>query len=301
MHRTYVLLTSLCLALSFAFSQQAAKKATPRAAAKKSTEPRFKAIWEPVNVKDDLKLFSVHFVSPDEGWVAGGRDEVNGGVILHTKDGGATWETQLGDSQSSDRAYRQMRFLGPTLGWVTQSTSGGDHNLLRTNDGMNWSPAGTVAQHRTDYWFTSEQVGFVTSGPNIERTQDGGRHWQPAYRCQVNTEVNGLTRRLSCEFESIFFVDSNVGYALSHAIAQGAGFVLAKTTDGGATWQTSVVLPGEDAKESSLWFSDENHGVMRPSMGRCFTRTMAASPGPRPRLKWKASRKSSSRAPSSAG
>jgi photosystem II stability/assembly factor-like uncharacterized protein len=153
MHRTYVLLTSLCLALSFAFSQQAAKKATPRAAAKKSTEPRFKAIWEPVNVKDDLKLFSVHFVSPDEGWVAGGRDEVNGGVILHTKDGGATWETQLGDSQSSDRAYRQMRFLGPTLGWVTQSTSGGDHNLLRTNDGMNWSPAGTVAQHRTDYWF----------------------------------------------------------------------------------------------------------------------------------------------------
>ena len=35
-------------------------------------EPKFKAIWEPINVKEDLYLMSVHFVSPDEGWVAGG-------------------------------------------------------------------------------------------------------------------------------------------------------------------------------------------------------------------------------------
>ena len=32
---------------------------------------KYKAIWEPVNVKEDLKLFSVHFVSRDEGLVAG--------------------------------------------------------------------------------------------------------------------------------------------------------------------------------------------------------------------------------------
>src|SRR5947208_4334362 len=91
------------------------------------TTPKFKAIWEPVNVKEDLRLMSVHFVTPDEGWVAGGKDELNGGVILHTTDAGANWEVQLGDAQSSDRAYRQLSFLTSTLGWATQTTQGGDH------------------------------------------------------------------------------------------------------------------------------------------------------------------------------
>src|SRR5437764_4587497 len=34
----------------------------------KGERPKFKAIWEPVNVKEDLELRSVHFVTADEGW-----------------------------------------------------------------------------------------------------------------------------------------------------------------------------------------------------------------------------------------
>ena len=86
-------------------AQGPAKKAAPQ------TEAKFKAIWEPVNVKEDLALTSVHFVSPDEGWVAGGTTSMNGGVIVHTSDGGVTWETQLGDPASADRAYDHLRFL----------------------------------------------------------------------------------------------------------------------------------------------------------------------------------------------
>src|SRR5947208_3504756 len=84
-----------------------------------------------------------------------------------------------------------------------QSAQGGDHNLLRTNDGMSWSPVGTVAQHRTDYRFTSADVGFVSGDDTILRSQDGGRRWQPAYRCAVKVEVNGLTRDVSCQVEKI--------------------------------------------------------------------------------------------------
>ena len=36
-------------------------------------------------------------LTADEGWVAGGRSGMAGGVILHTKDAGDTWEVQLGD------------------------------------------------------------------------------------------------------------------------------------------------------------------------------------------------------------
>ena len=277
-HADRVYLAFLCAVMTTALVQPApaqqttgaAPRRAPASAAPTTGTPKFKAIWEPVNVKEDLKLMSVHFVTPEEGWVAGGRDELNGGVILHTKDGGANWEIQLGDPQSSDRPYGQLQFLTSTIGWATQSTSGGDHNLLGTADGKAWSAGGTVAQHRTDYAFTSAQVGFATAGDAIQRTQDGGQHWQPAYQCRVKAEVNGLTRDMACDFEKMFFVNASVGYAISQSLSGGAGFVLARTNDGGETWEAAVILPGLDGKEGGLWFTGEKHGVLRTIDAKMF-------------------------------
>jgi len=245
-----LLISGIC-----AFGQQ------PKAATRHATPPKLKAIWQPVNVKDDVQLQSVYFTSPEEGWVSGGRSEIEGGVIYHTSDAGATWQLQLGDLQSSDRAYRELRFLGPTLGWSVQSTGVGDHKLLRT-DGKDWKDAGTVAQHRGDYWFTSAQTGFVASGRAILRTQDGGRSWHPVYQCQMNAEVRGLTRNLSCEFAKLYFLDEQKGWAISNAPAPETGFVIASTEDGGGTWNSSVVLPGENPREGAIWFSDATHGAL---------------------------------------
>ena len=239
----------------------AAKKAAGAAAASQKSEPKFKAIWEPVNVKQDLELSSVHFITPEEGWVAGGSTSMKGGVILHTADAGANWEVQLGDPQSSDRSYRDLRFLGPTLGWAVQSTGAGDHKLLRL-EGKEWKEAGTVAQHRGDYRFVSADVGFVTSSHGIMRTDDGGRQWKPVQACHMTVEVNGLSRNLTCEFAKLFFLNERTGWAISNAGPARAGFVIARTQDGGATWDSSVVLPGEDPREGSFWFTDENHGAL---------------------------------------
>ena len=244
---------------SCGFAQVPKKQsAAPKQA--KASEPKFKAIWEPVNVKDDIELRSVHFTSPEEGWVAGGRTGMQGGVILHTANAGASWEVQLGDPQSADRAYHDLRFLGPTMGWAVQSTGVGDHKLLRL-DGKEWKDAGTVAQHRGDYRFTSSQAGFVTSR-GILQTQDGGRRWRPVHGCEMTAEVKGLTRKLPCEFAKLFFLNERTGWAISNAGASGTGFVIARTQDGGATWEDSVVLPGEDPREGSIYFMDENHGAL---------------------------------------
>ena len=263
-HQKVVYLTLVC-ALVAAFAPLALSQQTRSAAA-----PKFKAIWEPVNVKEDLKLMSVHFITTEEGWVAGGRDEMNGGMILNTRDAGATWESQLGDPQSSERAYVQLRFPSPNLGFAAQSTRGGDHNLLRTTDGKSWAVQGTVAQNRTDYVFTSADSGFAASRDAILGTQDGGQHWQALYRCRVKAEVNGLTREVPCEFEKLFFLDGSTGYAISRALPGKAGFVFARTADGGQTWETSVILPGMDGKEGGLWFTSKNHGVLRTLDARLF-------------------------------
>ena len=256
-----VLMFIVCVVGLLPIRLTAAAKQAKSAAKSQKTEPKFKAIWEPANVKGDIELRSVHFASPDEGWVAGGRTGMEGGVILHTADGGANWEVQLGDAQSSDRAYQDFRFAGPRLLWAVQSTGTGDHKLLRL-EGKEWKDVGTVAQHRGDYRFVSEQVGFVTSSEGIVRTEDGGRHWKPVYPCQMTAEVNGLSRKLTCEFARLFFLNERIGWAVSNAGASGTGFVLAKTQDGGATWESSVVLPGEDPREGSIYFTDENHGSL---------------------------------------
>ena len=63
-----------------AFAQQ---PKPPSGRTSRPSQPKFKAIWEPVNVKHDVELTSVAFTSPEEGWVAGGRNAVAGGIILH--------------------------------------------------------------------------------------------------------------------------------------------------------------------------------------------------------------------------
>jgi len=260
----------LLLALVGGSAAQPPSKKSTLAKGTSAAQPKYKAIWEPVNVKEDLKLLSVYFVSPDEGWVAGGKDELHGGVILHTTDGGEKWEVQLGDPQSSDRAYTDLRFDGPKLGWAAESTSGGDHKLLHTTDGQSWNVAGTVAQHRTDYQFPSEGVGFCSGHQEILRTQDGGQQWKPAYQCSVKAEVRGLTRDFACQFQKLDFVNPNLGFAISQALDRGAGFVVAKTEDGGDTWHTWTVLPGEDGKEGALHFFDADTGVLRTLNGKLF-------------------------------
>jgi photosystem II stability/assembly factor-like uncharacterized protein len=235
-----------------------------------AAKPRFKAIWEPVNVPEDLQLQSVFFVSADEGWVAGGNGTGAGGVIYHTKDGGANWERQLGDPASSDRAYGQLWFESPALGWASQASSG-PINLLRTNDGTTWLETGALQPNYNDYRFVSADVGFaVHDSAEILRTQDGGRRWQPVYTCAVKTEVNGLTQNVSCLFQKIDFPTPTVGYAISREVASGAGFVLAKTTDGGATWTASVILPGSNGYEGAIRFVDADAGVLRSNDGRLF-------------------------------
>jgi photosystem II stability/assembly factor-like uncharacterized protein len=266
------LLTIIGLSTAFtALGQTTPAKPRP-AAAKPAGEPKFKAIWEPVNVKEDLELTSVHFTSADEGWVAGGKNAVAGGVILHTKDGGANWTVQLGDPESSDGGFRDLRVLGPKLAFAVQRSSG-DHKLMRTTDGESWLQVGGVKEHRTDYQFTSADVGFQSYGESILRTLDAGRKWAPVFQCRIKTEVGGLTREVPCQIQKLQFVNANLGFGVSRQLGDGAGLALARTEDGGTTWKVWEVLPGETAYEGAIHFFDGNTGVFRSKENRMFLTT----------------------------
>ena len=256
-------LSTAVLVVSPTFSKEATRPATAQAAQQK---PKLKAIWEPVNYTEDLELSDVYFSTPDAGWVTGAA-----GTILYTSDGGKTWKAQLGgDPKATDRPIVQLRFVDATHGFAAQSTAGGNHKLLGTANGQDWEQNGTVAQNRTDYEFVSPTTGFQTSGTQILRTTDAGKSWQPVYTCAIKTEIQGLTREVRCEFEKLAFASASVGYAVSRRIANDAGSVLAKTEDGGMTWTAWTIVPGEDAKEASLAFTDTSTGTLRMLDGKIF-------------------------------
>ena len=234
-------------------------------------EPRFKAVWEPVNYKGDVQLFDVHFSDENTGWVVGGATEMAGGVILFTKDAGRTWEVQYGDPQSSDRAVSTVRFFDRTHGWAVQQSSL-DARLLRTTDGQNWDQVGTIERHFSDLAFTSELVGTYLGGDTIYRTQDGGKKWQPVSPCKVQAEIDGLTKNIDCQFEAVHFPSAQVGYVAAGSVYLNDLFFVFKTTDGGLHWQSSNV-PGSQGAAKAIFFTDPNVGYVRtgyPDSGRLY-------------------------------
>src|SRR5512134_1669269 len=173
-------------------------------------KPQFKGIFEPVNYPEDITLYDTFFVTGDVGWIAGGTVNLVGGVILHTRDGGTTWTVQHGDPQSSDPAVKSLRFIDEKTGWAISKDK-----ILHTRDGEQWILAGTLRDNYVDYMFTSETRG-VYLGPNgdLHRTENGGRSWQPAYKCAGRVEVQGLTRSVQCNWVRLQFVTPAVGYAV---------------------------------------------------------------------------------------
>ena len=100
-----LLALSPCLVVSQTATTRKPAQSTA-AGAQRAAEAKFKAIFEPVNYKQDLTLFDVFFVSKDEGWVSGAA-----GTILHTKDGGNSWTAELGgDPQAQGEQLQAFIF-----------------------------------------------------------------------------------------------------------------------------------------------------------------------------------------------
>jgi photosystem II stability/assembly factor-like uncharacterized protein len=231
-------------------------------AATRTHEPKFKAIWEPVNYSEDAELNDVFFVSPEVGWVAGLKrtDAGEGGFIIHTTDGGEHWNLQMGDPHSATRSITNLFFLDPTHGWAGQF--GGQ--LLRTTDGDNWESAGEYGTLHP-YNFVSPTTGFSIDGGQLNRSDDAGNSWKTSFTCRASVEVQGLKHDDDCRFQSLHFATAQVGYVASSQLSDKSSAVF-KTTDGGNVWTLVAFLP-TDAQEFVIGFADAQTGFIKTSGG----------------------------------
>lgn len=208
-----------------------------------ATWHRQKSGVETENVSEDgfePALRSVSFADARHGYAVGYP-----GLILTTRDGGATWEVRkpppvesipgegpgrVDDELRIEWSFRSVKATGPQ----SASVLGDGGTILRTNDGgATWTWHGNRQfGHLAAVSFPDAQHGYAVPSvlPKAEpylalATKDGGVTWEkrdpPTYQGD-DVATTGFT--------AVSFVDSRRGF-----IAGAGGRILA-TTDGGAHW-----------------------------------------------------------------
>lgn len=218
-----------------------------------------------------IPLYHVAFVGV-EGYAVG-----RGGSILHTEDGGDSWESQ---TSGTGETLLKASFIDADSGWVSGSVGlcirtfdggstwdslvtgtwyylygvkflnaldgwmcGTEGTVRRTSDGgLSWSAQSSgTAERLYDIEFVDSQNGWAvgTSGAIIH-TSDGGSNWAP--------QTSGVSDRL----HDVCFVSSQEGWAVGYS-----GTIL-HTSDGGSTWEAQS--SGSFASLQGVCFSDSLHG-----------------------------------------
>lgn len=197
--------------------------------------------WEKFDIPTQLNLTSLSFTDSLVGWLVG-----DSGVIVHTSDGGQTWEIQQSNTTNN---IVNVFFLNNNIGWATShSFSSLPYGtlLLKTADGgMNWD---TISYPETNVFiesifFLDSLTGWMGGTPHaLVSTNDAGNSWHQA---EIDTSTLAFFPVLNIEF-----YNEQYGYA-SGGIFDIAG-VIWRTSDGGQNWYAIDV---EDAP------ADEVHGL----------------------------------------
>ena len=177
-----------------------------------------------------VSLFAVAFPDATHGWAVG-----EGGAILVTTNGGATWSKQ---SSGTFATFWGVAFSDATHGWAVGE---GGLILATTNGGATWSARGSgTSELLYDVAFSDATHGWaVGEGGTILATTDGGATW--------SKQSSGRSTWL----HGVAFADATHGWAV------GEGGTILATTNGGATWiaQSS----GSSNRLYDVAFSDATH------------------------------------------
>ena len=143
-----------------------------------ATEPTWRATNAPIA---SSRTDDIWFIDANRGWAVN-----SDGQIVHTEDGGATWQEQFHD-EDSGLYLRCVGFASEKRGWVGTTTPG--RQLLETADGgATWTDVTGLPDSAPPFVcglsVVNESVAYAagTNEPGLParmmRTTDGGASWQ---------------------------------------------------------------------------------------------------------------------------
>jgi len=130
---------------------------------------------EPEEPPDDFPpppphLYGIYFQDENTGWMTG-----MDGIIIKTRDGGATWKRQ---TPKTDFTLYQIAMQGQK-GWAVGEKG---NFLVSSDNGNTWQK--DMEALKTRYWlrdvvFSDAQNGWIIgAGGTIIQTRDGGKSWK---------------------------------------------------------------------------------------------------------------------------
>jgi len=225
--------------------------------------------WRPADVSGpgSGEIFDLQLLDGRTGWAAGSR-------IVRTEDGGETWRTLT--RSTDDDGYELatgIHFIDAWQGFLVSHIG----SLLRTDDGgEHWRRVALplrTGEHPTlrDIEFVDAVHGWVVGERGtILCTRDGGSAWtlqesgvpvvrvipkgEPPRPREPFPELDVEPDRLAVM--AVAFADPRRGWAVGY-YADVAESVILGTQDGGDTWVTEHVQPGELLR--SLFVLDAEH------------------------------------------
>jgi photosystem II stability/assembly factor-like uncharacterized protein len=232
----------------------------------------------------------VDFVSDNQGYAA-----TNGGEVFQTVDGGNTWRTVLGLPWT----IRSISFPSADVGYV----AGEAPAVLKTTDGgVSWEeqelPLDVGALREIRCLSTTVCEGVTHDGDRLVRTTDGGQTWDSVAATTIPLRAVGLPTQDTVVAVGVFGVTvvstpggqafDPIGYVLpgsfdgvaasggATAYAYGSNGSLARTTNGGATWQEADAPTSDKIRDVS--FLNANRGYVLDTSGQLlFTGNGGAS------------------------
>ena len=177
------------------------------------------ANWQQAIVPVQVTLTSVSFPSPEQGWAVG-----HDAVILHSSDGGESWEKQLDGRQTGAMslvaAREKMAQLEAQVDPDMMEMDAADMALSEAEREQAVGPNRPFL----DVWFRDEHYGIAVGAFNyFFVTEDGGRSWQD--------------RSLSLPNPDTLHLYSIHVIATDTLLMAGEFGLVLRSTDGGDSWQ----------------------------------------------------------------
>lgn len=132
--------------------------------------------WQLLRRDTIYDFFDIKFIDSLTGFVVGGNDRNNAGVVMKTTDGGQNWQTVTIPTQA--KVLRALEIVGNRHAWavgrngtIIRSTDGGSNWILQQNN---------VDTTLFDVDFADTLRGLISGNGYVLYTANGGLNWSIA-------------------------------------------------------------------------------------------------------------------------
>lgn len=224
--------------------------------------------WTSYPMPFEIEFWDLSFVNADEGWAVGERmgsgDLWGRGMIVHTSNGGLTWEKQL-EIETTNRLeyqlFKSIKMKDSKEGWAIASdyfdnfsptyiykTTDGGNNWIRFNSPIDGISRKLKIASGDTLWVDGYGIGPMSI------SYDGGNSWLSSWDkykyISAISPINGKT-----------------GWICAESINSISSSTILFTTDGGSTWSEDIQINEHitdiQNKGKYVWISGTNGTILR--------------------------------------